>query len=410
MFFDDNTELEKILVANTLVFPKTIPDVLTVISPDDIEDKSLRDAFSEITSQFLTNGTVDAITLVKTPVPLRSELLCVASTAAFTKTYAKKVLQSSLLRKAVSFAEDVKSRSDDGKADIDGYLAYISQAASLLNEDRRVENEYQAATLTAMTREESKNNADKDSIGTPTGIRELDVVTSGIQRGHFWVIGAYTSVGKTAFATQIMVNMLLDGKHCVMLSNEMTALQITYRMLGILSGVPALKIQHGKMLSPHEYTAVETAYRDISKMKFTIAESMNEREKVLATVRKHAGADCIFIDYLGQISSEERSEYEQMTRISREIQATAMQNKVPIIALSQVSNESAKTTTQVLGFKGSGNVAAAADVGIELHRDKENQPDVLKINVRKNRHGATATIDALFDIKTGRITQQRRME
>jgi replicative DNA helicase len=195
-----------------------------------------------------------------------------------------------------------------------------------------------------------------------------------------------------------------------MLSNEMTAAQITLRMLAILSGVPALKIFHGRNLEPIEYTALEKAYKETATFKLTIVENMNEINKVLATVRKHADKNAIFLDYLGQIQSDDRSEYERLTRISTDLQIAAMQNQVPIIALSQVSNDSAKNASQLLGFKGSGNIAAAADVGIELYRNKDETPNLLNISIRKNRHGSTGSIDAHFDLKTGRIYQQRRME
>lgn len=410
MLVDDTTDLERVLVANMLVFNNVISEVVALIESSDLEDDAARRAFEEIVSVYNKEGRVDSLLLENTPRGFCAELVNMATSKDFTLLYAKKILGASLIRKALSFSEEVKALSEDGKADIEGYLAYVSSRATMLQQSRKTDNEYKVEQLIDRVRREAERNSTQDTVGIPTGLDPLDENTSGIQRGHLWVVGAYTSTGKTALATQIMTNMLLAGRSCVMLSNEMTAPQITLRILAILSGVPALKIYHGRHISPLEYTAIEKAYKELETFKLTIIENMNHIDKVMATIRGHADKDIVFLDYLGQVQTDDRTEYERMTTVSSNLQTVALQNQIPVFALSQVSNESAKGSSQVLGFKGSGNIAAVADVGIELYRDKEKEPTIMSVAIRKNRHGATGKFDVNFDLRSGRITHQKRME
>jgi replicative DNA helicase len=120
------------------------------------------------------------------------------------------------------------------------------------------------------------------------------------------------------------------------------------------------------------------------------------------------------IDFLQLITlKNSRSEYETITQVILELQNTAKRLNIPIIVLSQVSNESAKNGDQtVMGFKGSGAIAAAADLAIELvsgeesvnelrRKMKEDEPVNIKWHVKKNRHGRVGTLDMTFIGKHG---------
>jgi replicative DNA helicase len=56
--------------------------------------------------------------------------------------------------------------------------------------------------------------------------------------------------------------------------------------------------------------------------------------------------------------------------------------------MSQVSNEAARGDPRIIGFKGAGEIAAAADLGLWLERDRDNE-SLLQCYIRKNRHGPT---------------------
>ena len=84
-----------------------------------------------------------------------------------------------------------------------------------------------------------------------------------------------------------------------------------------------------------------------------------------------------------------------------------------MIVLSQISNEGARNSHDVvMSFKGSGTIASAADLAIEIcigeddknewrRKMNEGEPVVMKWNIRKNRHGKVGYIDMEFNGRTG---------
>ena len=103
------------------------------------------------------------------------------------------------------------------------------------------------------------------------------------------------------------------------------------------------------------------------------------------------------IDYLQNIWGK-GSIYERMSAMAPQLQFLAKELQITIIALSQINNESARETSgPVIGYKGAGEIAAAADFGIIIERyprDSINK-DKLKVSIRKNRHGQVG--DAEFE-------------
>jgi replicative DNA helicase len=93
------------------------------------------------------------------------------------------------------------------------------------------------------------------------------------------------------------------------------------------------------------------------------------------------------------------------------LQALAKELGVCVVALSQISNAMALQQSQegvssnYYQFRGSGSIKDAADLAVMLTRDRENLPDVLWLNVVKNRHDNLANIPCRFELETGRIRQ-----
>jgi len=75
-----------------------------------------------------------------------------------------------------------------------------------------------------------------------------------------------------------------------------------------------------------------------------------------------------------------------------------------VVAMSQVSNETAKGESKIIGYKGAGEIAAACDLGLWLERDKEDD-ERLTCFIRKNRHGMTGVQELRFTNQFTRIVE-----
>lgn len=262
---------------------------------------------------------------------------------------------------------------------------------------------------------EAKFKGNGGLIGVSSGYDKLDDVIDGLRPEHLWIVGGYTNVGKTFAALNIAVNLIRQGKRVVIYSLEMARLDVLSRLLGILTnqnGTAILKAYK------HDTQAVEKAFELLVKSDLVIHTLKNDLTDIwrsMKTENEKKPVDLFVIDFLQIVTvKDSKTEYETVTTAVLRLQQVAKLLKCPIMALSQISNDGARNQEQeVMTFKGSGAIAAAADLAIEIQRYKgESKEDYFrKIKagepismtwlVRKNRHGRTGAIDMSFDGRTG---------
>ena len=97
------------------------------------------------------------------------------------------------------------------------------------------------------------------------------------------------------------------------------------------------------------------------------------------------GVDFVFIDFMQNIRKFGcRSKYEESSQIAIDLQNLAKDCKTALVCLSQLTLTQAENDS--LAYKGAGELAEAADVGVYLKRSKDDKSR-LKVEIKKNRHG-----------------------
>jgi len=75
----------------------------------------------------------------------------------------------------------------------------------------------------------------KDEVGILTGFDEIDLLTRGLKRGEVFVMGGFTSHGKSTFLMNVNYNAVINGYNTVFISLEMVEKQIEYSMYSLHS-------------------------------------------------------------------------------------------------------------------------------------------------------------------------------
>ena len=84
--------------------------------------------------------------------------------------------------------------------------------------------------------------------GIPTGFRDFDKITNGLQNSDLILLAARPGVGKTSFSMNILVNAAVEhGKKCAVFSLEMARDQLMQRAICSLAKVPMAKALNGTM-------------------------------------------------------------------------------------------------------------------------------------------------------------------
>lgn len=222
-------------------------------------------------------------------------------------------------------------------------------------------------------------------------------------------------MGKTAFATDLALNMSRAGKSVVIYSLEMTRTQLVQRMLCNMARVDAHKIrQHN--YTPDEVNELANAATTLSKYNLLIMDYSQLTPETfrasLKTVKQRFGVDCVVIDYLQLMYVRGRGESRQqeITTISRNLKATAKEEELPVIVLSQLNREVEHRQShkpQLSDLRESGSIEQDADVVILLHRPDwyhKGEEGYMKTNngvfqIAKSRNGPTGELELQFSEK-----------
>ena len=225
-------------------------------------------------------------------------------------------------------------------------------------------------------------------LGVSTGLDVFDKVTINLILGRLYIIGAYTSIGKTALAIEMLCRMYNIGKPSgILITTEMTEEAIISRMVANRTGVNSEVVYSGRMLANHRQIADEArdSLAGINLKIYDNIKTIEQIENVIRLAELQGGVDFVIIDFIQNIRKFGcRSKYEESSQIAIDLQNLAKDCKTAVVCLSQLTLTQAENDS--LAFKGAGELAEAADVGVYLKRSKDDKSR-LKVEIKKNRHG-----------------------
>ena len=239
-----------------------------------------------------------------------------------------------------------------------------------------------------------------EGLGKPkehyrTGIAGIDK-TIKIGKGHYFIIGARPSQGKTALSLQMAVSMA--ERHKVLyFSFETSADRLYERIMARQANVDYGKIVEGT-LSDNEVEKIKNLqvyFENINLM--TIEAAGMTVEQIKSTAIKHH-ADIVFIDYLGLVSTSTvvGSSYERTTLISMALHNMAQKTGITIIALCQLSRIANKTEPDMTALRDSGQIEQDADEILFIHTPDEDVRKDKKLIIAKNKDGECGAFNIEF--------------
>ncbi|MGL4183694.1 MAG: replicative DNA helicase [Metamycoplasmataceae bacterium] len=344
----------------------------------------------------------------------------------------------------------------------DKYLKIISESSNLrkmreilttsINElNKKTENSYEELSATIQNKIleiENGKNVNKDFVkistiideyikkieqlengpidrGLLTGFSQLDEMTSGLQKGDLIIIAARPSMGKTAFALNIAIN-ISKRKNVAFFSLEMPAEQLVSRIVSHFSNINTNKLRRAKNISNDDWTKLFYAKKTISDLNLFIDDSPSLKLEELIwkarRLKRSDKLDLIIIDYLQLIpvssSNYGENRQQEVSKISRLLKQLARELEVPVIALSQLSRrvEQREDKTPLMSdLRESGAIEQDADIIAFIFREEyynkneENKNDLQETNIiiSKHRNGPTGRIDLIFNPSLGQFSDKK---
>jgi len=249
--------------------------------------------------------------------------------------------------------------------------------------------------------EKVKNRTGKAEM--PTGISELDKNTFGLHRKELMVIAARTSHGKTAFSSQIVLNLIKENIPCLYISLEMADTEILERIICNNFRIHAWDLRQGIKSTVEDFIAKAPMIKTILLATPLILTNRSGRTiqevEALATRFKPA---CIVVDHAQMCASHQyKSKHEAVSAYVQGLKSIALNHDCAVILNSQVNRQGSGADNQLDFMKYSGELEECADIVIQakwLYRsdDSKNIGDY-EISIVKQRNGPTLKINLEFE-------------
>jgi replicative DNA helicase len=341
-----------------------------------------------------------------------SDLSMAVPSTANVRYYIRIVEEKSILRKLIEASNEIIKESYEAAEDLDIIIDHVEKKIFDITQKKNHQSFESIKTILLETYakiEELTKNKGK-IVGVPTGFRDFDLRTSGLNPSDFILIAARPSMGKTSFAINIAQNAAVRYNIPVAIfSLEMSKEQLAQRMLSSEANIELQKIRTGD-LTDEDWIKLVRAATPLSQAPIFIDDTpgitvMEVRSKARRLKMEH-NIGLIVIDYLQLMSGRGRAESRQqeVSEISRSLKALARELDLPVVALSQLSRgpESRQDHRPMLSdLRESGAIEQDADLVVFLYRDEYYNPDTEKKNIAeaiiaKQRNGPTGTVELIW--------------
>ena len=372
-----NTQSER-EVLNAILFNPYIYDYVSdIISRDIFQDPECQKVYDMIQQMIKAGKAIDAAEVFTI---MRKDGLDISHFMF------ENILASELTRQRICFLDDLQTRRkllnlcykaeamvtdttisreelrSVGK-DFDGYLN---------NDSQDDECQQIGEVIGSLMNDVADRMADKGERGIMTGLNIFDS-RFGWHRGDLVIIAGATSQGKSTLASTIAYNMANAGEPIAYYSLEMSAKQLTARMMARCTQVSSSITLYAK-LSDQEYKQVYDGSLGIKKLPIYFDEKnktsfVNMCSSIRRMVKRY-GVKVVFIDYLQILANGSRDNRESLIGdMARDLKRLAVEENICICALSQLNrSKEDKGRPRLNQMRGSGQIEEACDMAVLIHR------------------------------------------
>ncbi len=422
-----NDEAEKAILGALLMNPEAFDQVSEIIKSADYfyrpNHQIIFDAISKILDGVNGNSGLDLLTLTDylTKQKLLDKAGGVSYLAELTNSdaivsnisrYSEMVKESRQRRELYKVSTHLTTNVFDSSADIKDTLDQgAKDLTDLFMDLGDSSKDYSLGSIVMETYQKVlariSGEAEDDKI--QSGFSVMDKYTNGgFSPEDYVIIAARPSIGKTAFAISMMLNMINDNKKVAFFSLEMPGDKIAKRLLSMVSKVPTSRINTAQFIDDDFEKFNNAADRLYSKAEnlFIVDVpniSMTDLRGKARALKKEKAIDIVVIDNNGVISlpkaKSDMPNHERVSQKSKGLKSLARELKVPFVVLCQVSRDSEEKTPILSNLRDSGSIEQAADVVCFLHRKRSLTEEEKLKNAKDNEGRATLQVTKLIVAK-----------
>ena len=414
-------EVEKTLLGSLLIDKESINKVADSLRPEDFYQRTHQIIYQAVMSLFDKHEHLDLLSLANKleemghlddvgGMAYLTSLAGSVGTSAHILSYAKIVQRKKMLRDLIDAAHHIIGISANEDEDVEDLLDEAEKKLFSVSQKSITKNFLRLGNTLDDAMNRILSQGDGNIRGQKTYFAGLDDKLGGLQKSDLIVLAARPSVGKTAFAINIALNIAKDNIPVGIFSMEMSLDQIVDRLIAAQSGVSLWKLRTGKL--GDELQETTRACEELKGLPIFIDDSpspniLQMRAMARRLQSEHGGLGLLVVDYLQLMSARRNydSPVQQVTEISRGLKGLAKELNIPIIAISQLSRAVEQRDghrPKLSDLRDSGSIEQDADLVMFIHREDKikdrdklepDQINTAQLIIAKHRNGPTGEID-----------------
>jgi replicative DNA helicase len=429
-------ELEVAVLGALMIEREAINEVAGILKPEVFYVESHQRIYNAIRSLQSRSQPIDILTVT---AELRStgeielvggafyitELTNRVASAANIEFHARIIIQQYIKRELISLSSDTINQCYEDTTDIlelltiyearkDEFMGTVSSRKEKLNAEVLAETIQHLQTVSYSI---------SGVTGLPSGLVELDRLTTGWQKSDLVIVAARPGMGKTSFVLSCATHAgLKEHERVVFFSLEQPNVQLMQKEIAIHTQVPLWKFKKNK-LDPEDWSQINSFVPELNAAQIiwddTASLSLIEFRAKCRRLHAKGKLGLIIIDYLQLMTlgnpNFRGTRENEITKISMGLKQVAKELNVPVVALSQLSRKvedrpGGAKRPQLSDLRESGAIEQDADMVIFIYRpeyygieyDTNNNPTegLAELIVAKNRHGETGDVCTKFNKNT----------
>lgn len=418
-----DVDAERAVLGAILLDNTTLDQAMEALSPGDFFLRSHQVIYERMTELGSSARQIDPITLQD---ELRREgQLEVAGGPAYLsqlydglprfsniENYCQIVRGKAILRALINEAHAIASKAFDG-GETPEQILEDAERRILRIRDRGEQTQFIKADQVAsevLADLERRQEMGEEYQGLRTGYADLDRMTGGLQKGTLIYLAARTGSGKTALSLSV-VRTICESIHNDEPVVGFYSLEMDYQSLGrrLLCSLAEVKseIARAGRLGEVEWRAIGRATERMSRWRvFFYDRPSLTPSKLKASARRlkrrEGKLDLLVVDYVQLMTAGHYTESRQqeVAAISRELKQLAMELKVPVLALAQLSREVEKRSDgrpRLSDLRESGSLEMDADlVWFLYHEEGMEESSEIVFEIAKHRDGPVGRFKLCF--------------
>lgn len=403
-----NLDIEEAVLGALLIDQNALNNAIEIIHAEYFYKDEHQQIFQAIRKLFYDGSPVDILTVVE---QLRkdgvldlvggaykvSSLTTNVASGAHVEYHVRILTEKFIQRELIRISTETIKQAYEETTDVVDLLDLTETRLMDINDNNFRSDYKDVNTLLseAMEQIHSAQNNDENIVGIPTGLIDLDRMTSGFQRGTLIILAARPAMGKTALALSMARNMAIDfHKPVAFFSLEMTAVELMMRLISSEAEISGQKLKRGELLHGHEKQQLETAVQKLSQAPIYIDDTSQltifELRAKCRRLKQKYNIEMIFIDYLqlmgGGTDNRNGNREQEISNISRQLKALSKELNIPVLAMSQLSRavetRGGEKKPMLSDLRESGAIEQDADIVMFIYRPEYYQ-------ITEDRNGST---------------------